>query len=107
ARRLERKREEKWYYAAETVRDTDVPKIWRVLDPQPPPDVRSVVEHLLSVAGGDHEAKLREALFESVATREQPPAVILLEDAAIVSIPARPRNDRAVLTHDLLADEVP
>jgi len=100
------KLQEKLYYEAETVRDTDVPKIWRVLDPQPPPDVRSVVEYLLSVAGGDHEAKLRDALFESVAIRDRPPEASLLEDDAIVSIPARPRHDRSDLTHDLLAEEV-
>jgi len=101
------KLQEKLYYEAETVRDTDVPKIWRVLDPQPPPDVRSVVEHLLSVAGGDHEAKLRDALFEAVAIRDRPPETSRLEDDAIVSIPARPRHDRSDLTHDLLAEEVP
>ena len=101
------KLQEKLYYEAETVRDTDVPKIWRVLDPQPPPDVRSVVEYLLSVAGGDHEAKLRDALFEAVAIRDRPPETSRLEDDAIVSIPARPRHDRSDLTHDLLAEEVP
>jgi FlaA1/EpsC-like NDP-sugar epimerase len=60
---------EKLYYDAEMVRETDVPKIARVLDPQPPPDVQHVVEHLLSLAEGDREAELREALFEAVSMR--------------------------------------
>ena len=63
---------EKLYYDAETVEDTDVPKIRRVLDPQPPRDVRSVVSHLVSMADGDREEELREALFASVIGRELP-----------------------------------
>jgi FlaA1/EpsC-like NDP-sugar epimerase len=61
---------EKLYYDAETVADTDVPKIRRVLDPQPPPDVRSVIGQLMSMAGGDRETELREALFAGVAGRD-------------------------------------
>jgi len=85
------KLKEKLYYDAEMVRDTDVPKISRVLDPQPPPDVRRVVARLLAMADGDREAKLRSALFESVAIRDTSAAV---DDpaSAVVSIPARPRG---------------
>jgi FlaA1/EpsC-like NDP-sugar epimerase len=61
---------EKLYYDAEMVRETEVPKIAQVLDPQPPRDVRKVVERLLSLADGDREQKLREALFDAVAVRE-------------------------------------
>jgi FlaA1/EpsC-like NDP-sugar epimerase len=61
---------EKLYYDAETVGSTDVPKIRRVFDPQPPPDVRSVVNQLVTMAGGDREAELRAALFAAVAVRE-------------------------------------
>jgi len=99
------KLQEKLYYDAETVRDTEVPKIWRVLDPQPPPDVRRVVERLLSVADGDREPKLRDALFEAVAMRDMPPAAGAVEDEAIVSIPARPRTDRADRTQDIVPVE--
>ncbi len=62
---------EKLYYDAETVGDTDVPKLRRVLDPQPPPDLRSVVGDLMSMAGGDREAELRAALFVAVTVRER------------------------------------
>jgi len=85
------KLKEKLYYEAEMVRGTEVPKIWRVLDPQPPPDVRRVVERLLSLADGDREAKLRTALFESVAVRENPAQPTDDEAPAIVRIPARRR----------------
>jgi FlaA1/EpsC-like NDP-sugar epimerase len=85
------KLKEKLYYDAETVRDTDVPKIWRVLDPQPPPDVRHVVERLLAVADGDHEAKLRTALFEAVAVRDNAAPAAPAELVAVVEIPARER----------------
>lgn len=61
---------EKLYYDAETVGDTEVAKIRRVLDPQPPPDVRGVVNRLVTMAGGDREAELREALFAAVSVRE-------------------------------------
>jgi hypothetical protein len=61
---------EKLYYDAEMVRGTEVPKISRVVDPQPPPDVRQVVMNLMGLAGGDHETELREALFAAVAIRE-------------------------------------
>jgi FlaA1/EpsC-like NDP-sugar epimerase len=63
---------EKLYYDAETVGTTEVPKIRRVFDPQPPPDVRSVVNQLVTMAGGDREAELRNALFAAVAVRETP-----------------------------------
>jgi FlaA1/EpsC-like NDP-sugar epimerase len=99
------KLQEKLYYDAETVRDTEVPKIWRVLDPQPPPDVRRVVERLLSFADGDREAELRDALFEAVTIRDRPPVVNAFEDEAIVSIPARPRADHADRMVDLAADD--
>jgi FlaA1/EpsC-like NDP-sugar epimerase len=86
------KLKEKLYYEAEMVRGTEVPKIWRVLDPQPPPDVRRVVERLLSLADGDREAKLRTALFESVAVRENPAQPTTDDEApGIVRIPARRR----------------
>jgi FlaA1/EpsC-like NDP-sugar epimerase len=62
---------EKLYYDAEMVRETEVLKISRVLDPQPPPDVHNVVQRLLSLATGDREAELREALFDAVAMRER------------------------------------
>jgi FlaA1/EpsC-like NDP-sugar epimerase len=61
---------EKLYYDAETVADTDMPKIRRVLDPQPPPDVRRVIRELMSMAGGDREPELRDALFAGVAGRD-------------------------------------
>jgi hypothetical protein len=80
---------EKLYYDAETVRGTEVPKIARVLDPQPPPDVRSVVENLLSMADGDREVELREALFAAISIREDGPRVEAEGRAAnIVSFPA-------------------
>ena len=63
---------EKLYYDAETVEDTEVPKIRRVLDPQPPRDVRKLVSELVSMAGGDREEELREALFASVIGRALP-----------------------------------
>jgi FlaA1/EpsC-like NDP-sugar epimerase len=97
------KLKEKLYYDAEMVRDTDVPKISRVLDPQPPRDVRRVVTSLLTMADGDREAKLRSALFEAVAIRDtsaatdEPPS-------AVVSIPARPRGGAAGRTSLLSAD---
>jgi len=94
---------EKLYYDAETVRDTDVPKIWRVLDPQPPPDVRRVVERLVSLADGDREARLRTALFEAVAIRENPAAGVPAESAepvGVVSIPARERGEVTTATHE-------
>ena len=61
---------EKLYYDAETVGDTEVPKIQRVLDPQPPPDIRLLVKRLVKMAGGDNEAALRAALFQAVAIRQ-------------------------------------
>jgi FlaA1/EpsC-like NDP-sugar epimerase len=61
---------EKLYYDAETVGDTEVPKIQRVLDPEPPPDVRRVVSELVAMAGGDREAELRDALFAAVQIRD-------------------------------------
>jgi FlaA1/EpsC-like NDP-sugar epimerase len=94
---------EKLYYDAEMVRETDVPKIWRVLDPQPPPDVRRVVKRLLSLAGGDREAKLRDALFEAVAIRDTPDSLVE-PSAAIVSIPARPRSGVVERTRQVPAD---
>ena len=60
---------EKLYYDAETVVETEVPKIQRVLDPQPPRDVRRIVRELVGMAGGDREAQLRAALFHAVALR--------------------------------------
>jgi FlaA1/EpsC-like NDP-sugar epimerase len=74
---------EKLYYDAETVGDTDVSKIRRVFDPQPPPDVRSVVNELATMAGGDREIELREALFAAVAIRAtpEPPRSTVAEDA--------------------------
>jgi len=101
------KLQEKLYYDAETVRGTEVPKIWRVLDPQPPPDVRRVVGRLLSVADGDREAKLREALFEAVAIRDRAALSDRAEQEAIVSIPPLARVDRADLTVDLTVGELP
>ena len=65
---------EKLYYDAEMVDETEVPKIRRVLDPSPPRDVRSVVDALVSMAGGDQEAELRAALFDAVAIRHAPDA---------------------------------
>ena len=67
---------EKLYYDAETVRETDVPKISRVLDPQPPPDVRTAARNLLALADGDHDEELRASLFAAVTTysRSDPPS---------------------------------
>jgi hypothetical protein len=101
------KLQEKLYYDAETVRGTEVPKIWRVLDPQPPPDVRRVVGRLLSVADGDREAKLRQALFEAVAIRDRAALSEGPEQDAVVSIPPLPRVDRAELTVDLTVGDLP
>jgi FlaA1/EpsC-like NDP-sugar epimerase len=60
---------EKLYYDAEKVRETEVPKIARVLDLERRPDVRDLVESLVALADGDREAELREALLEAVAIR--------------------------------------
>jgi FlaA1/EpsC-like NDP-sugar epimerase len=99
---------EKLYYDAETVRDTDVPKIWRVLDPQPPPDVRRVVERLLSVADGDHEAKLRSALFEAVAIRDNPAAsAASAAPVPVVEIPARDRAELSDRIEEPAAEVAP
>jgi FlaA1/EpsC-like NDP-sugar epimerase len=65
---------EKLYYDAEMVRETDVPKIARVLDPQKPPNIRHVVKQLLSLADGEHEQNLRERLFAAVSVGEDTPA---------------------------------
>jgi FlaA1/EpsC-like NDP-sugar epimerase len=101
------KLQEKLYYDAETVRGTVVPKIWRVLDPEPPPDVRRVVGRLLSLADGDREAKLRDALFEAVAIRDKAPLLGGPELEAMVSIPPLPRIDRAELSVDLTVGDLP
>jgi FlaA1/EpsC-like NDP-sugar epimerase len=67
---------EKLYYDAETVRETDVPKIARVLNPEPPPDVSVAARNLLVLADGDHDEELRESLFATVAAHgaPQPPS---------------------------------
>jgi FlaA1/EpsC-like NDP-sugar epimerase len=91
---------EKLYYDAETVGDTDVPKIRRVLDPQSPPDLRRVVGHLVSMAGGDREAELRAELFGVVASRDVPDlqSVAAASPAsATVIIPPRARAATAPL----------
>jgi FlaA1/EpsC-like NDP-sugar epimerase len=78
---------EKLYYDAETVEETNVPKIRRVLDPQPPPDVRKVVQELIAMAGGDREADVRWALFAAVAQRNSPPAA---PDVVAIPLPEGP-----------------
>jgi FlaA1/EpsC-like NDP-sugar epimerase len=99
------KLKEKLYYDAETVRETEVPKIWQVLDPQPPPDVRRVVKGLLSLAGGDREAKLRDALFEAVAIRDvaavshEPERPLALDSLAAVDQSAAVDQPAAVDAH--------
>ena len=97
------KLKEKLYYDAEMVRETDVPKIWRVLDPQPPPDVRRVVKRLLSLAGGDREAMLRDALFEAVAIRDTPHSLVE-PSAVVVSIPSRSRSGLVDRTRQVPGD---
>ena len=92
---------EKLYYDAEMVRDTDVPKISRVIDPQPPPDVDSVVQRLLSLAAGDRETELREALFDAVAAGERElatPADVRVS-ARVVLRPVRSRNGATPTPH--------
>jgi FlaA1/EpsC-like NDP-sugar epimerase len=81
---------EKLYYDAEMVRETEVPKIARVLDPQPPRDVRNVVARLLSLADGDREPKLREALFDAVAIRQG----VLAADATMAAVKIPPIRNR-------------
>jgi FlaA1/EpsC-like NDP-sugar epimerase len=100
---------EKLYYDAEMVRGTEVPKISRVLDPQPPPDVRSVVENLLSMADGDREVELREALFDAVSVREGAKAPWASEPSPVrVSFPAvRGGNGATPTAHAAeLGDEI-
>jgi FlaA1/EpsC-like NDP-sugar epimerase len=97
------KLKEKLYYDAERVRETDVSKISQVLDAGPPPDVRQVVERLLSLADGDREEKLRAELFEAVAIRDTP-AGVEEPSTAIVSIPARPRREAMHRLPEMPAD---
>ena len=100
---------EKLYYDAEMVRGTEVPKIARVLDPQPPPDVRSVVENLLSMADGDREVELREALFDAVSVREGAKAPWASEPSPVVVSfpPVHGRNGATPTAHvDDLGDEL-
>jgi FlaA1/EpsC-like NDP-sugar epimerase len=82
---------EKLYYDAETVVDTDVPKIQRVLDPRPPRDIRRVVRRLVRMAGGDRETQLRAALFHSVAIRHSStPGATGKAPSRARSVPKRP-----------------
>ncbi|MHB8458840.1 MAG: polysaccharide biosynthesis protein [Candidatus Limnocylindrales bacterium] len=65
---------EKLFYETETVQQTDVTKILRVLDAPPPADVRERARQLVSIAHGDTDETLRDSLFDFVARRSGPEA---------------------------------
>jgi FlaA1/EpsC-like NDP-sugar epimerase len=57
------------FYKTETVEETDVTKILRVLDTPPPFDICSRAKQLLSIALGETDEELRAALFAAVHDR--------------------------------------
>jgi FlaA1/EpsC-like NDP-sugar epimerase len=59
---------ERLFYETEKVEDTDVDKIFRVMDSRAPEDIEERARALLQLAYGDHDEELRQALFDSVAS---------------------------------------
>ena len=68
---------EKLFYDTEHVEDTDVEKIFRVMDSRPPDDIEERARRLLQLAYGDQDAELRELLFASVESATS------VDDAAV------------------------
>jgi len=58
---------ERLFYETESVALTDVDKIFRVVNAQPPADIEDRSRRLLALAYGDRDQELRTALFDSVA----------------------------------------
>ena len=77
---------ERLYYETEQVVQTDVDKIFRVMDSRPPEDIEERADRLLQLAYGDRDEELRTALFASVATPE-PPRLTATETLMDATIP--------------------
>ena len=77
---------EELFYDREDVQPTASAKVLRALSSPPPPDVRDDVRTMLSLATGDDEAQLRDALMGYVWAHEEssvPSARVVPEDSAI------------------------
>jgi FlaA1/EpsC-like NDP-sugar epimerase len=59
---------ERLFYETENVEQTDVDKIFRVIDAQGPDDIDERAQRLLQLAFGDRDEELRTMLFASVAS---------------------------------------
>jgi FlaA1/EpsC-like NDP-sugar epimerase len=59
---------ERLFYETENVQQTDVDKIFRVIDAQGPDDIDERAQRLLQLAFGDRDEELRTMLFASVAS---------------------------------------
>ncbi len=54
---------EELFYDAERVEPTESAKVMRAISPEPPEDVRADVQRMLSLATGEDEATLRDAML--------------------------------------------
>jgi Predicted nucleoside-diphosphate sugar epimerases len=59
---------ERLFYETEKVEQTDVDKIFRVMDSRPPEDIEQRAHKLLQLAFGDRDGELKTLLFDSVAS---------------------------------------
>lgn len=71
---------EKLFYETEKVEHTQVDKIFRVMDSQPPDDIEDRAHQLLRLAFGERDDELRTLLFRSVAS-----ATPTTDEAGLVS----------------------
>jgi FlaA1/EpsC-like NDP-sugar epimerase len=59
---------EKLFYNSEQVEQTDVDKIFRVIDSRAPANIEDRIGKLLRLAYGEHDDELKSLLFASVAS---------------------------------------